>query len=669
MTTFQAKSQLPSEMAVPDEYDPSKGRIPPDDFVVSRNKDGSALSYYGEFRWDRTPYSSDGRAANLIFIFWNEGELTPQRNHIARELRWLMFVLLFLRSGQCLSNGTLRHYATTLQYVARFCESRSIRIQDLLADPLLIIESLGRRWNLAHYLSSLIVLLNVLGPDVIGFDVARKKEAVQMLQKLHRAWSVNNKQHSPIPTRIYSSIISALSQELDDFERAAESILQLFEECASDPLMGRSLESQCTIRSRRDLEFKKVFPNFTDLLRKYGLDEYWSTKGYKKSVHGLSTALTEVMVVASLQIQAFTGMRSNEVESLPHHCLDEVKRVEDGRIHYFVKGFVTKHAHGKIKRVQWVTSESGRAAIRIAQRISQMIYNLSGETPKISVKRINSHYLFISPRHVTHRGKNTPAFLNLSIFKALRVRLQPVINEEDMVELEQIDPHRAWRSEEAFQIGKPWTLTSHQLRRSLALYAQRSGLVSLPSLKRQLQHITQEMSTYYGRGSAFARNFIGDDDKMHFGFEWQDTQPVSQFLSYAAHVLLTNETLFGVHPHWITHRLRNSDGVVVFDRAVTLKRFQKGEIAYRETILGGCVKVGECDRNPLDLLEVECLSTHCKNLVGHKKKLERVIAAQSHQVVKLKQIDPKSPEYRHERDNLEVLKKTLENVSKNAGVS
>ena len=91
---------------------------------------------------------------------------------------------------------------------------------------------------------------------------------------------------------------------------------------------------------------------------------------------------------------------------------------------------------------------------------------------------------------------------------------------------EQIDPHRAWRSEPRFQLGVPWTLTSHQLRRSLALYAQRSGLVSLPSLRRQLQHITEEMSRYYARGSAFANNIIGDN-KHHFGHDWQDAQPVS----------------------------------------------------------------------------------------------------------------------------------------------
>ncbi len=102
--------------------------------------------------------------------------------------------------------------------------------------------------------------------------------------------------------------------------------------------------------------------------------------------------------------------------------------------------------------------------------------------------------------------------------KALRKRLEPIIEDADIRELEHIDPHRAWRSEEKFHLGKPWLFTSHQLRRSLALYAQRPGFVSLPSLRRQLQHITNEMSRYYAKGSSFAENFIGDD-KEHFGLE------------------------------------------------------------------------------------------------------------------------------------------------------
>jgi hypothetical protein len=667
MTANQARAQSSASTIALEKYKVSGGIVPSDDFVVTRNRDGSALSRYGELIWDRTPYDPIGRTTTLVFAFWSDGVLTPRRDQLARESRWLMFLLIHLRRGRSLSNASLNGYLQAFHQIARFCEVRSMRIQDLLANPVLVIESFEERTHLAGALASLIVLLNYLGPEVIGFDVVNN-ESVRSLRKYGRARQDDEKQHAPLPTRLYSVILSALAQELDAFDLVANRILNLFEACAGDPMMGRHRKYQRSIAERLNLEDGTTRPMFPDLLRKHDLESYWSARGYAKTVLGLSTALTEVMATAAFQIQAFTGMRSNEVRSLPYHCLDKIKRDEDDSIHYIVRGQVTKHAHGMIKRVQWVTSESGRAAVELAQRIAKTIYKVRGEIPKESRTHINSHHLFISPVFATRRRRNVPAGLELAVYPALRSRLEPIVQEEDLLELEQIDPHRAWRTEAAFQIGQRWSLKSHQLRRSLALYAQRSGLVSLPSLKRQLQHITHEMSMYYCRGSSFAKDFIGDGhEEKHFGEEWQETQPVSQFLSYAAHVLLTDETLFGVHPHWITNRLRNSEGVVLFDRAVTLRRFQKGELAYQETPLGGCVKVGECDKNPFDLLHVECIASHCKNLVGNKTKLERIIAAQTSRVDNLKQIHPKSPEYRHEKADLVVLKKTLEMVLGNSG--
>ena len=262
--------------------------------------------------------------------------------------------------------------------------------------------------------------------------------------------------------------------------------------------------------------------------------------------------------------------------------------------------------------------------------------------------RLNSYHLFVSTAFIftPTDARNAPGTITIERSPELRQKLQLAIKDEDVCELEHINPHRAWRSEDAFQIGRPWTFTCHQLRRSLALYAHRSGLVTLPSLKRQLQHLTQEMASYYCKGSTFAKDFLGlEGNEQHFGKEWQQTQPISQFLGYAAQVLLTDEKLFGVHQHWVKTRLADEEGKIVFDRAKTMSRFRKGELAFRETLLGGCVKVAQCDKNPLNFLQVECVTDHCRNLVGNEKKLQRVILAQEKFVQGLEAADIYSPEF------------------------
>lgn len=254
-------------------------------------------------------------------------------------------------------------------------------------------------------------------------------------------------------------------------------------------------------------------------------------------------------------------------------------------------------------------------------------------------------------------GRFLPSTFSLWGFEELRSRLFPPIEDGDIKELEQIDPHRAWCAEEPFQVGKNWWFTTHQLRRSLALYAQRSGLVSLPSLRRQLQHITKEMSRYYARGSTYAKNLIGDD-KDHFGKEWQETAPVSSGLSYILHVLMSDDSLFGGHVNWANKQQGRTDGVVLFDREATMLRFKRGEIAYKETFLGGCTNVDDCKQTPLRWLDVECLRS-CTHLVGNMCKLERAIKVQSRVVQSL---DPATVDYRAESADLEALVATRDKI-------
>jgi len=639
-------------------YIPANGRTPSADFVVSRNKDGSQLSLYGDSTWNWTPYNANNRTVIFSFKFWSSGKLTPQREQLAGEIRWLMFILIYLRPEPGLSISSLRSYLGLLNFIARICEQRNLSVYEFLADPILLNESIETKKAYALMAKALIHLLRHLGSDTVGFSVVDSK-AIQNLRKIAANYALMLKQHAPIPTRLYSILLATLAQELTEFEQIADHTLALLQVCAGDPLLGRSLVTQLRSRRTQNLSEQLPRPLFQDLLKKFELDGYWAKRGYQNSLHGLQTAITEAMTVCAFQIQAFTGMRKNEV----------VKRDGNDNLHYIVKGRTTKLNHGKIKQAQWVTSKTGAMAIKLAQRISTAIYSALGQNPEDNKSPNNPLYFFISSSNVFRQpsGKLSPAYLMLERSSNLKHRLQSrmEIRDADLLELEQIDPHRAWRSEDTLQIGHPWGFKSHQLRRSLALYAQRSGLVTLPSLKRQLQHITQEMSLYYCRGSSFAANFVGDDsvDKPHFGKEWQATQPVSQFFSYVAHVLMTDETLFGGHPHWLKHR-RSDDGVnVIFDRDITLMRFQKGELSYRETMLGGCVKVGDCDKSPLDILHVECLASHCKNLVGNKKKLERVVTAQTRLVDNLNKADPSSAEYRFEQSNLTILKTASANLT------
>jgi hypothetical protein len=659
---FEPKIDLLPGAVAPDAYDDSDGPVPPDDFVVSRKRDGTAASVYGDLSWDRTDYDPEYRSRWFNFRYWDNGDLTPVRDQLSRELRWLMFLLMWKREGPPLAFSTLEQYLSVFRDLALFSENHACRIRDLLSDPLRLTAYMVSEVSVCKLklLSSLLAVLTPLGSEEIGFHVLGGSASKELQAQIARC-KQSRKQHPPIPTRIYTAIIAELARQLDEFTAIADRYLALVAICAKDRLMGRCERGQRD--KKRGLNQGEYRPAFQALLHKYELVNYFSMNGLKCNVTGLSAGLSAVQMAAKLLIQTFSGMREDEARKLPYDCAE--KSVSNGKTHCLINGRTTKLNRGRIKRTRWVTSQDGHKAIQIARRIADVIYDALGDHPKKVVSRINHYPLFVSTAYLGFPGASCSAEsdrylagnLHFCDFPALRARLQLPIADGDLRELELIDPHRAWRAEDKFQVNKPWILTSHQLRRSLALYAQRSGLVSLPSLRRQLQHITEEMSRYYARGSAFARDFIGDD-KDHFGLEWQETQLLSSGVSFLLNVLLSDDVLFGGYARWLDHRRAGAAQTVMIDREATVRRFEKGELFYRETMLGGCVKVGECDQVGLRWLNVDCLSG-CRHFVGRLSTLERVIVAQSRLV---KTLDSASVEFRTEMADLDVLIATRDKV-------
>ncbi|SPD37127.1 conserved protein of unknown function (plasmid) [Cupriavidus taiwanensis] len=463
------------------------------------------------------------------------------------------------------------------------------------------------------------------------------------LRRRDREYQGKGKQTPPIPTRIYSEIISAVAVQLKDFADVADRFLALTAEVLANTAARKVDEKH----------------NWTPMLvKKYGLDAYFESKELAKSAKGVSRGLADAQLLCKLTIHIFSGMRNEEAESLPFHCAETVR--DRGRTHYLLCGQTTKLNHGKIRRTKWVTNREAYDAVLLSRRIATLIYGAIGSTPKESADMLNRFALFVSTGYLALNGRppsGVYAFqvqrlrISRKVETLVQAAIKPLIQECDLRELEEIDPHRVWRSEEKFRVGMPWPLATHQLRRSLAIYAQRSGMVSLPSLRRQLQHITNEMSLYYAKGSAFARNFIEDDPEgynAHIANEWSEAKPLSEALAYLRDVLLSDDELFGGAGAF--EQQKKNRGILM-DRDTTLRKFRRGEMAYKATPVGGCIKVGTCDRVGLKVLETECI-LGCKSLVGKLPKLDRLIDRQTKLVSML---DPATVEYHMEQSDLKVL--------------
>jgi hypothetical protein len=656
---FEAQIVLPSGANAPDAWDHGHGVVLRLDAVISRDDEGSTLSCAGDFVWQWKPYTARGNTANLSFFFWNKqsnrqvgvNEFTERRLALIRELQYLM-VLRVYHSEQLLSFGTLKGELSALRNFAIFAEENGSSLRGLLEKPLLLDAYIGKATDsqcldVVRWLN----FLRQLDPvSQLGFKLVEPKKWAA-LKKRSNDYIKKRRQTAPLPTRIYLELINALSRELDDIE------------AHRDRLLAALREGLVLHRDYRASGSKWGSGFGRELIAAYGLGDFLSRRDFEESLRGLTSALANIQRICKLQVHTFSGMRDEEAEYLPYHCMESVK-AGHGRTHCLISGITTKLAGARRKRTRWVTTEAqGFRALRLAQAFADVIYESIGVKPRTAEIAKDDFPLFVAvgylpwsnakKRPVETRFMPNQSLALLWMSNSLKTALCPIIQAQDLEELEAIEPFRDWNNEPEFAIGKRWNIKSHQLRRSLALYANASGLVRTSSLKRQLQHLTREMAEYYGRGSVFAKNFLSHDPReyrKHICRDWQDTEQEAQALAFTRDVLNSDEPLYG--PGGAFYELKKQRGEVM-SRQEVKEQIRRGRLSYKAHPLGGCTHVGVCDKQKgLRLTSGICISESCRSLIGKHSSILKIIPIQRGIVANL---DPNSIAYQMEKEELDIL--------------
>lgn len=642
----------------PDLLDESLGIQRLEDHIVCRDSDGTPHTV-SEFIWPWTAYMPDKSKFSLHFYYWNEkgGQfifdrmyVSPEREARIRELQFLMTRQIYF--GEENSPRTLDGKLRVIHHLARFAESRSSTIQNVLMEKSLFDKfGAGLPDGQLNLWIGWIKFLQRLDPETqLGFVMSNAVPSKDLLRRRNE-WINSRLQHSPLPTRIYSYLINNLSDELADIEAHTAQLLAALRDILAEYKRSKPTDLPRTI---------SVGPK---IIEKYGIGEFLTKRGYSLRIplRTLSAAINNIFLICRLQIHVFSGMRSNEARTLPYHCMITTRGQHGGR-HSLIEGVTTKFNKGRFHRTKWVTTDrDGFRAIRLAQQFADVIYEAIGVTPSSIEANKDDFPLFPStdllPWGATRYMPEVPILrARKRLHKSseeLQLSLLPIIENGDIVELEEIDPFRVWREEPKFAIGQLWPLTTHQLRRSLAIYANASGLVRLSSLRRQLQQITVEMGLYYGRGSTFCKNFITtnpDGYKNHIAQEWQDGEEEAMLLAFTCEVLNSKELMFGGAGNFYQRQKEKGN---VMTREDAAKQMKAGLLSYQPGPLGGCLKPGGCDKKKgLALVDISCATEGCKNLIGKHSKIIRVIELKR---AAMKHITQDSIEAKIEIEELEAL--------------
>lgn len=656
---IEAKIELHG-MSTPEPWDANWGGTLPLNHIICRDVDGTPHTI-SEFVWPWTAYTPYQKQLLLSFFYWKKDssktftsitDITPERESRIRELQFLMTRHIYY--GEGLSSKTLYEKLRYLRYVARFAEMRSCSVRDVLTQTDLL-DACGASLpnNAVHHWMALLNFLRKLDhKKQLGFIVA-KTSNWKNLERRANEYRSRRRQHAPLPTRIYATLINNVAKELDEIETHKSRLLAAIREACS------LYETNGVIKKGNGLNIG------LRLIKKHNLSTFFKNRGSCEGrMASLTGIISDIYLLCKMQIHIFSGMRDAEALNLPYHCMVNEKSLH-GRKHCLIIGSTTKFNNGRRLRTKWVTTEyDGFRAIRIAQEFSTVIYEFLGVSPSEQEDSKDDYPLFLansllpwSPRcgSVEQRYPVSEIELSNKYKKHLLNRLCPIIGDEDIAELEEIDPFRAWRTESEFTVGQRWPLTTHQLRRSLAVYANASGLVRLASLRRQLQQLTLEMALYYGRGSVFCKNFIEDDPvgyQKHIAVDWQCGAEEAEMLAFVRDVLNSTEPMFG--GAGIFHERQKERGEVM-TRDEIAKQMKAGLLSYHDGPLGGCTRPDECEnRKGLTLIDTACATDGCKYLVGKHSKIVQTIRLKR---AAMARITPGSITEMMEQEELEALER------------
>lgn len=605
--------------------------------VTTRNANGEAVSLYGHDSWDFRSQSLDGSTANTLH-FWKAPELTTDRflcRQIYEQNKALIWVIA--DQGDLKSPQTLGNHNYTARDLCSFAYEKSIDLFGLLTDFELLNTLIDKMH--AGQLRNTRTLVKALWRyrrQLLPSDAQMKRTKIVETLTDALAERPEQMQTPLIPSRIYCSILAGLLGGLEEIERNLPELMYALRNTVNATAALKRNQPTASPQQHNSAR-KRMLLETGKQMRNLG----WQPRASQTLHTFIFAKVRNYQCHLMHTVVAFSGMRKTEAKLLPLNGVLETFE-NRGSEHCLIKGYTHKLHRGEKAQAEWVTSDQGHRAITLASRIAKTILSLHRQAPQKGQEAL----LFCSTSNPFKMMEDN-AFRTAQ--ELLIKAICPVITAEDLDELNQLELERDW-ARNGIEHGRHWPLAMHQLRRSLSVYAHRSGMVSLPALKAQLQHITDEMRAYYSDGWSRAVNLVFE--KNHFSHEWNAAKVESTYFGLSAALKIAfdeEDDLLGLGARQVRQIFSGRS------REQTFALIKNGSLAYRETVLGGCISTEECKAMPLDPINFECVESNCVNIVVRSKRLDMVIRSQESVVAQLTFNDSGSVEHRLESEHLKRM--------------
>ncbi|MBL5825692.1 hypothetical protein [Serratia fonticola] len=610
------------------------------DFVISRRPDRSVLSRYKDDVWDLSPYST--RRYVFSFISWARDAGEDKKYRVIQlqdEAKRLLWHKMFkpVGKGRRTKTGTFIEWFGVLRKVLCIALHLDLTLQQCATDSRFRVSF---RASLSQSNGASLSRVSLVLKDIVSIHAQYADSCPQMILTSEQLSnyitligsaknSKDDNQRTPlIPSRIMASLIHQTFEQMALLYPHKDKLLALSQRywkektffCQSYFISQQRGGSRST---------KQTLTSPTQALAEYGLTDVVNIMADQPKANiRLKAWIARQLSIARILVHAFTGMRDHEVRVMSHDCFEKIEMPGIGLVP-LIKSHTSKMESSNYtsKPVYWATSNELEAVIELAKILSlcQILFQTNGEfnihefdlksTPLWASSRLGK----VPPTHYSLCYVEGSSWLSSLLWAdTISMPEQLLITDQDRAELETFDAFNNW-GDEKFDTGKQWPFATHQFRRSVAVYATRSGMVSLPSLGTQYKHLSLAMTQLYAENSAFAEHFVRDEHGVipeeHRVVEMFDyANALNKSIAFEENVLNATQKLHGARGV-IIQRLKDKGELMTFlnNRDEVAKKIFSGELSYVETDVGGCMRKTLCSRYGVNLI-VPCVSS-CKDAI------------------------------------------------------
>ncbi|PMM44845.1 hypothetical protein [Vibrio breoganii] len=188
----------------------------------------------------------------------------------------------------------------------------------------------------------------------------------------------------------------------------------------------------------------------------------------------------------------FSGMRDSELDKLTPNSY-YMDTFED-REYHMLQSHTFKLGE---RRETWVTASSSKTAIEL----------MTALTDKWRQELVYPDKKYANSLWVNQTARSKPPALITSWNHRLQKFCQQfnfIVTEEDYQECLDSNPKSHEKAKKTVQLGKPWHMTTHQFRRTLAFYCIKNRFGTMVALKQQFKHQYLAMTEWYTNGGKLA---------------------------------------------------------------------------------------------------------------------------------------------------------------------